>query len=248
MKRLLMLLLLVAVPAMAADAVKNGQKITNPRGDVISGWNGGGDSLAYIPKVDSDGNLFVKDGTLGTVEYYANIINVTTSGIAPGSASVSSAKNTAGWKGMALQFYALPSAATVGYDSYAIQIRGSYLPVTDSTASFPAVWPTFGNVETGVFADTIKAFNNVTPDLDDGSTSFPKAFAQMSEQFIVEMNPADAKRGRVIPLVKNGVWWQYPYTTVRIRPLRGRDGAGAVLASAESTTVRKFRADLVRVQ
>lgn len=196
-------------------------------------------------------SLWTTDPSVTTITYYADIINTGGTGVAPGSASVSAPKDVTGWDKMGLMVYALPSAATVGYDSYAISVRGGYLASADSMASFPIEWPQTQNNATqiGIWADsTGMVAQNITPDLVDNASTFPKAFAVSSEQFIWRANPTDAIRGRLILLARAGVWASAPYLVVRVRPLRGRDNTGAVLASADSTTVRKYRCDLVRLK
>lgn len=182
---------------------------------------------------------------------YPACVNTGAGGLAPGSALTSSPLDTRGWKGMALMVYGLGLGAEA-QTRYAVSIRGGYSPTTDSTSSLPwapwrkAIATTSGITYVG--PDTVGAWASGVANmghLADASTSHHKQLVAPGE-FLVVLNPNDALRGRYINLDdEGGRAFTAPYTVVRVRALAGRNNAGAF---TDSTTVKVFRADLVRTK
>lgn len=229
----LALLLLAAAPAFGQAGYVQ-----------IHGWDYSTNAAVRLSAV-SNALAVREQGGLDIVKY-PDCINATLSGLAPGSKVVSAPLDTRGWIQGNLEFYCLPATGTSSIEVYALSVRPSYLNIADSVSSFPVamirpVASTAGNI---VLADSAGAWNPVLPNLDDGSTSFNKSLAVPGEIVLV-INPNDVRRGRSIPLMVRDVSLLGPYTVIGVRPLTSRTGAGAAV---DSTTVRKFRCNLVRVR
>lgn len=200
---------------------------------------------------NTGGALWTTDPFATQSTFYSNIINTGGSGVAPGSASVSSPKDTRGWEAMALMLYARNPvvATTTALQPLAIQIRGSSWNSSDTLTSLPWAWPRIA--APSAHPDSVGGWAGIgmpwqgptTVDVADDTATFSKHRALASE-IVVVLSPGDYRRGKYIPLQMNGSTFRAPYTVVRVRPLTSRTNNGVPVDSAAIV----YRADLVRIQ